>query len=842
MRDQTQTRFILALVALTAIGSVAIDARAQAGADQAALESLGRERMARELASTAATMANLRLSSDIDIRALAPDGSEWEAVDGAGYRLTPDLLRALKSLMQEAARLDPDRPVLWRRVADVALICEDETARTEAIQQLVRIAPTDEKARLDRIMIAIDDRYQIAEERASALRWFVDEGDELGDAVRSRIAFELAILERRRDDTAAFAAALTDAMTLDPANREAAATAYGFFRQNVDDPVDEAELLINLLHAAPTDPWVQYWLAELLLEHGAWPSARRMLDLARRRIDQGLNLPQEYETLLVDLALANWALGDVDAALRVIRTWQLHMNEVAQRERAMEDEEWSPTPTERASVVGPIAPVLAMLRAAIYRVEGLEGAAEQAQLAVNSFDEAIAKVISMAERTSGSISPEAVAQERVRQAAALITLSDDHSRLDELLEEATEVRPISEVAQARFEGWKALRAGDAERAVELLLEPAREDPLASYGLAEALAELGRDAEADAQFLETAQRLTGTMLGVCARRTWEQRTAQSLPPSPVAVRLDELMETVPTTIDRLPESRSLALQVRLQATKRTLAAYEPVTLELELINTAPFPLEIGADSVIQPNVIVLVESNFARSGLRSETSPIAVDLGHRLRLEPLERLRVPIDLGLYPIGHLIMQSAPLGSLLRVRAVVNPVAVPQQFFREQDRPHPRFVAGPLGSETTSETIRVEGIPLTNPGGGMEPEPDWIEQVLADAVSGDAAARLDALAQISFWATIPGRMELLQDAVRTLPEPAAAWLVSAMPSADAVRDVVLESERPLVHISYLINHVRSSEDPVLLVALTLPEGDLRRDLAEAVLEQVAAAPQGS
>ena len=53
---------------------------------------------------------------------------------------------------------------------------------------------------------------------------------------------DLALLYRRQGFTSAFAEALAEATALDPSNRQAAALATGYFRQNVDTRLEDLEL------------------------------------------------------------------------------------------------------------------------------------------------------------------------------------------------------------------------------------------------------------------------------------------------------------------------------------------------------------------------------------------------------------------------------------------------------------------------------------------------------------------------------------------------------------------------------------------------------------------------
>ena len=89
---------------------------------------------------------------------------------------------------------------------DMAVVAERDALRDQALEQVGRLDSSDDVIRLRRLNVAVD-RHHTAEERIAAYEKILAEKnrDRLGPAVASRLALDLAFLNRRVGNTEAFA-------------------------------------------------------------------------------------------------------------------------------------------------------------------------------------------------------------------------------------------------------------------------------------------------------------------------------------------------------------------------------------------------------------------------------------------------------------------------------------------------------------------------------------------------------------------------------------------------------------------------------------------------------------
>ena len=278
-------------------------------------------------------------------------------------QLTGELLDGARVLLERASELDPDNSNVWLLLGKVATLLEDRDLQIAATDQLLKLEPQNDVARLIRIT-QMAEEYQTVEDRVDFLESLVRRAQDgtLEATTGSRLAMDCALLHRRAGNTDAFASMLAIAVDLDPANRRAAALAAGYFRANIDDPLAEAELFCGLLLADPTDLRVADELAAIVLEHGAYEGAERILSMvvgARRAT--GLAPPDD---LLADWALAAWGRGDPEMALRIIQTRQQERNELIRNLMRKNDSEL--TIEDAAEITGPLSPSLEAVRLAIH--------------------------------------------------------------------------------------------------------------------------------------------------------------------------------------------------------------------------------------------------------------------------------------------------------------------------------------------------------------------------------------------------------------------------------------------------------------------------------------------
>ena len=244
----------------------------------------------------------------------------------------------------------------------------------------------------------------------------------------------------RTGDLEGFAEALAESVALDASNREAAAIAAGFFRTHVSSPVDEAELLIALVLADPTDPIAINTLAALLLEYGAFEAATRAFAL----IEAVMASARAYleESVIADQVVAMAGAGDLPGAHEVINAQETRARNVELRFMLDEDPDLQLSPLERRAVKGEMAPMLLSLRAALYLLEeDLEAAATAAAEAIQMYD----GVASGSTRRSLKAASLATRM-RLEQILVIALLGDDDqvARIPDLLAEATSVIALTD--------------------------------------------------------------------------------------------------------------------------------------------------------------------------------------------------------------------------------------------------------------------------------------------------------------------------------------------------------------------------------------------------------------
>jgi tetratricopeptide (TPR) repeat protein len=728
--------------------------------------------------------------------------------------ITLDMLRTATVLVEQATRANPDDPELWRFLVAIARLGENEELLLRALEGLSRTDPYDDTARLARLN-AVLDRHQTAEERIAATEALLAKGpDRLGLAVASRLLLDLALLERRTGDIDAFARHLSEAIEVDPSNRAAAALAAGFFRLHIDDPVGDGELLATLMLADPTDISTQVAFAERLLAAGAYAGAARVYDLAVRNHDRAKLLATGE--LLADQALAQWASGDARAALRTILARQRLADE--RLHDAIRRDSPEIDPLERSKNYAPLSPTLATVRAAIH----VQGGHEDAE---RSFTQAMQAYIAAIDMGRREERPDLVTELALEMAWVALWIGGDVDQARETLEAAETVRPLTDEARARFEGWMAL-CGDDLDAARALLEPLVEtDVAARLGLAELELKQGRSKTAARLFLDVAREQPGSVIGIWSSSRVAAIIEQRVPLSKSAAALEELVQSIPPVFFEYPRASSLAVRVDLEFAKPVFEAGEPIILNVEVTNASPFPLAIDADGPIRPHVVVFLSTTLQRPGSRvQEVPPIVVDIGRRLRLEPGERIVVPVDLRLHKLGGALAQNPITGVFVSARATFNPHSTEVGA----------IIPSLLGAELSTPTIRIEGVALTG---------EWIQEAYEHArttppddpaVLEDLAmlARVVALglsdsapvAQQRMFATAA---KLLETRYAEMDEMAQAWFLGTVAAGRLPAGVLAtarQSESEFVQLSYLVFQLTGIEDPMIDAARRSPNESVR------------------
>jgi len=745
--------------------------------------------------------------------------------------LTAEAIDKAVLLFQQAAELDPDDPELWRFVMNVANLAERDNLYEQAVTRLLRLQPEDDTVQLRRINIDLE-RFNTVELRARRYRQLLapELRDRIGPPLASRLALDLALMLRRSGDVRGFSDALAEAVAIDPSNRAAAAIAAGFFRMNVQDPFAEAELLTNLMLADPTDVVTQTALAELLLENGAYPAAERIYDLVARNHDAVDRTPAPG--LLADQALAQWAAGHPELALQTIYIRQKEIDERLRRQALEQNPELNRV--ELARMHAPIDLTLATVRAAILASQG----AEETLQAVARSMEMYSQLLVEGREDGQELGPSETAQIQIRMAWISAWLGNNPQDVQTLLDQARQYKPLNDVADARFRGWIAIHEHRLEDAVSILSPVAAGDPAAGLGLALALHQLGKPKDAARAYLALARANPGSLVGIWAVNRLAQLLNARAPLSNAAQKMNAMIQSISPVFFRFPDSPRSAVDFRLVPRKLTVEPFEPLIIDVQLVNNSPYPLAINRDGPLRPQVAIVFLTLFKSMRIAEELEPIIVDIDRRLRLEPGQHLSVPVDLRRCQLGDVMKVIALRGTLIEVRGLFNFIVSERGVLE----------TALLGCEERTHTIRLEGARVDS---------DWIDaalQAIADPGDPELLPTLALLSNIAaqrLARATPEQLEL-QDRVRDafidaypkLDEASQAWLVGMMPAElnirpserrlATLRQMVLKDDNALAHLVYLLYQIYGPEDPILQIALA-SDNPRVRSVAEGYIEMM-------
>ena len=218
-----------------------------------------------------------------------------------------------------------------------------------------------------------------------------------------------------------------------------------------------------------------------------------------------------------------------------------------------------------------------------------------------------------------------------------------------LVQSADAITPLTDEAQRRFDGLAAWRDGHLDAAVELLGPLVFEDSIAGACLGAVQFERGDLKAAAVQYLLTARAFPGTLAGIWSDApVGERSSTRRFPCGETATAVGAIVAGVSTHIDRYPTEPRLAVSVRLRPPERVIDPYQPILLDVSIMNMGTVPLSIGSDAPINSLMVLLVTLQVPYMTL-PPPEPIIIDIGQRLRLQPREDFVVPIDLrGHWPL--------------------------------------------------------------------------------------------------------------------------------------------------------------------------------------------------
>lgn len=722
-----------------------------------------------------------------------------------------------------AADLRPEDPDMWRHVVRASqlagpILPESESAGRSALATLAKLAPEDQVVRLQRIVDAVEQR-NTAEERISAFRSFLapDVVRSIGAPVAARLAFDVALLESRRGSMEAFAQDMALALSLSPAFPAAAQAAAGFFAERSDDPIGQAELLVTAVMANPGDERTLQRLGNLLLAHGAYGSAARIYRMAGDAAEAADRSQNVQDVIASDAALALWMAGRPADGLEVMRK-RGQRRAVAFLESVMRQ---NPTLTRaEAAAIPPLVPAAASsVEVALIRALGDEAVA-------SSRREQLAGGAATSAKLSMEQSPpmKDVAAETLLEASnALALLGGSEDLVRSLYTAADRIQPMTDQAKARLEAWIMLNSAQPAKALELFAANASPDPVTQYGTAMAETAAGDRQKGMRALLALARSARSVLPGALAAEEVRKATGASVPPEDVAARLDAVVAGIPPSVDRILAGSDRALGLIIEPVNRSSGPFDPVLVDVRVQNRTSFPMAIDALGPIERSVAVTPRLTMTSQPNVLRLAPIIVPVDRMIELAGGQAVTVRMDLMWSIVGRRLV-AAPLdGAQVGLRGSLNFLAMPGSIRH-----------GSLGTDTTCDMIRVDGVPQTAA---------WLEESLA-VVSGssseDAVVRTALLLHLSESkdASEGDRTRALEAALAAFPKWSAharAWITLVAPAGEAIPErfaqLAWADPDPRVRAAATLVYASDPRQPEVQRSLA-SEDAFERTVAEAVI----------
>jgi hypothetical protein len=702
-------------------------------------------------------------------------------------------------LLALASEQQPEDAELWRLRAELARQQGDAQTLTDSLRAYVRLVPEDDAALLE-LVIARLNAYPTLDRRLQAVQRLLRStgAARLSSPLKSRLHTYAANAAQELMDSEAFVEHLNQAVSLDPANADAAWLTYDWIRRRSGSPRQVATSLVSLVKASPTAAEPRLLLAGLLATHGVYGRATQQYQVAQQL---GGRLPDE--------AYSSWALS-----LAALRQDEPALGLIDQVRQLLADE---------AGEAGEQVPLLMeLVRLAIERDAA---AADESQLAGA---DAAATLQRVQERLG-------VAGARAMGEMAWITavLGPDPSAAEQFIVQTPDSQaPLRNLAR----GWVFLRSGDTASATELLTPLEPQYPLAALGLAMLS---GEDAAGRAiRLREVVQQGPESLAGLLAARQLIE-DEREVWPTDDGRAMGSLMNRTSPRVWRLSTERTPWVTVRAEPATQTVGYLQPLELVLTVQNLSRLPISLGSDQTLQGQA--LVSSTLFRDGRSVPPMPPAVvDVSRRLTLEPGEPLEVRARLDRSLLGAMLAQRPGERYTLNATATLDPRVGPRGGIRP----------GPLGNADTLRGIDVTGMRAEEVLAAIQAGPDadpgrWLRAVAAaNRYGGEARPTGPGAADTAAASAVPlpqqtGQQSLTAAAAEALRPRVArmgpaelAWTLYSTQSRDQagspmspVFQVAGRSDEAIVRVAYLLTQVTDPQAPALVDALRSDDEQLRR-----------------
>lgn len=548
------------------------------------------------------------------------------------------------ALLQSALRGTPDDQDIVRLAADAAEQAGDRDGVERLTRELLRLDPSDSVAQLSLISSRIG-RLQNARERATSYEQLLGpRGQQIDESVRSRLALDAAVLARELGDSAQFVARLGEATRLDPTNKDAAALAYAFFSQRVDDPVGRLELLISLLKADPLDSQTHLAIARELASAGAAAQSVRFLQNAasidgRSGLQLSADRSNEESVQLWFARGPEWVIEDISKVVRGAR------GEIESLRRRLT--------ASGQPLTGVAEPESIRLELSTERIRlaaasasgNTAAAAESSSDMLRSVQDLDTWLVNPSRR------PRRYTEELLRseieywsvESVWLNLLANQQIDLAEkqLAALTAGSGKVSRAVGERLAGWLALRKGDLDKAERVLKALDKSDPLATLGLG-VLAEAREDrSQAVARYVEVWLAMPDSYIGQWARTRGSKLTESPWPMPASSAKLGALAQGVPAWLDKMITDPRSFMTLTAEPLSKQLGPFEPARVRVRLRNVGPIPLALGADKPLNARLLFTPQVESGKQTMTAQAVPEVVTLNRRLRLRERETLEATV---------------------------------------------------------------------------------------------------------------------------------------------------------------------------------------------------------
>ncbi len=636
--------------------------------------------------------------------------------------------RLVGSLLSLSRRLVPDDLDLLRSEIEAWKAAGDAERELTCTRELVRLDPRDTVAQL-RLLTSSIAKLQDADQRVAVYeRLLGKDGSKFDESIRSRLALDAALLARETGDERGFLDKLTYAVTADMTNKEAAALFATYFLDRTSNPRERADILANVILSDPLDADAHRNLAIELMRQGAYPAARRFYD-CMGSIQKASGV-EETSQVLFDYLLAVWNADGAARAIDMIRTIELQAQMESDQARQDLINQGHQAPPRQPVV---IAAMLETVRMAIYAARGDQ---QQSLISLQRSDFVSMATIERLREEAAKLGPRAEAELAELERHTVLEILwlrllcgqelDKAKATLEVLRSNT-VKPLTDEALRRYDGWLAAHMGDTDIARDLLNPIADSDANARFALAVCAEKEGKSDEAIEHYTKVARVAPVSTLAGMARMRIERLQSRPLEMTPAVRELNDAMLSFAPWLNKMTYEPRSFVSLVVEPINTKIDALGRVDLRVRLRNemgSSGIPLGVGSDRTINSRILLspMVTTSLVKQSQLMR--PEVIRLDRRLRLKPGESIETTFWGGRWKVGEVLDASMNMQATLRWRGV--------QGFKVTEKG--LFEPGPLCVTYDSSLITREILPIPVTAGAMADElaltrgPDFMRSILA------------------------------------------------------------------------------------------------------------------